>query len=211
LEHWIVISLLLSFAVSFDSYAFGFTYSLRSIKVNYTIYLLVGIMTALSFIIGHLIGHSMALMIPQITDLLGSVVFIGIGCFILWQWVDEQRTKLMKYQHNYGKVRLNIRTIWNILNNPDFADFDQSGSISGKESFYVAIALSIDSFGTGVGSYFISIPVLITGLLIGISSIFFLAFGYLTGNSLRSFKWTNQLTFLPGIIFISLGIWNFMK
>ncbi|MGM8215573.1 sporulation membrane protein YtaF [Bacillaceae bacterium W0354] len=207
----LIVMLLLSLAVSFDSYFFGLTYSLRSIKVNYTIYLLIGVMTALSFMTGHIIGQSIAFLIPSVTEVLGGIIFVLIGCYIIWQWIDEQRKKIKKYRFHHNTSTLNLRTIWNVLKKPDYADLDFSGTITGKESFFVAIALSLDSFGSGIGSAFTSLPIVFTGIMIGISSSFFLAFGFLTGHWLRSIKWMHQLSFLPGIILICLGFWNFMK
>lgn len=205
-----VIILLLSLAVSFDSYFFGFTYSLKSIKVKKTTYLVIGLVTSVSFLIGYLLGDLLALFIPRLAEYLGGFVFVLIGCYVLWQWFDEQREK---FRHYYQKeaVRFNIKTIWMILKNPQMADLDQSGTISGKESFVVALALSLDSFGGGVGAAFSILPYMLTAFLIGLCSMFFLGVGTLTGRVLTKYNWMHQLSFLPGLIFIMLGIWNITK
>ncbi len=202
--------LLLSFAVSFDSYFFGFTYSLKSIKVKKTTYIIISLVTSGSFLTGYLLGDLLELMIPKMAEYLGGLVFVLIGCYIVWQWVDEQREKIRQY-YQQETVRFNLKTLWLVLKKPQMADIDHSGTISGKESFIVALALSLDSFGSGVGSAFTMLPYFLTAGLIGVCSMIFLGLGSLTGRVLTKYKWMHQLSFLPGIIFIMLGIWNITK
>ncbi|RPF55390.1 sporulation membrane protein YtaF [Aquisalibacillus elongatus] len=209
LDH-LVLVLLLSFAVSFDSYFFGFTYSLKSIKVKKTTFLTVGLVTSMSFLTGYLLGGFLSLVIPRITEYLGGFIFVFVGCYVIWQWITEQREKFHQYYPNQS-FRWNIRTIWYILKNPQMADVDHSGTISGKEALIVALALSFDSFGSGVGSAFTVLPFLLTALMVGMSSMLFLALGGLTGQFMQRFRWMQQLSFLPGLIFIMLGIWNITK
>ncbi|GEL76835.1 sporulation membrane protein YtaF [Tenuibacillus multivorans] len=205
---WVI--LLLSFAVSFDSFFFGFTYSLRSIKVKLSTYMIIGLVTSISFLAGYLLGDVLSYLIPQITDYLGGFIFVFVGLYIIWQWVDEQREKLKKY-YQTTQIKWNLKTFWLILKDPQLADLDHSGTISGKESFMVAFALSLDSFGSGVGSAFTALPHFLTASMVGLSAMIFLATGSLIGRILHSYKWMQQLSFLPGIIFIFLGIWNFTK
>lgn len=211
LNELIIVILLLSFAVSFDSYFFGLTYSLRSIHLSYTTYGIVIIMTMLSFITGNFIGQSISFFIPSVTDILGSIIFVMIGSYIVYQWVTEQKQKIKNYKLYYRLKSINLKTLFQILKSPQMADLDQSGHIIGKESMIVAVALSIDSFGIGIGSAFTDLPVILTGVMISFSSFFFLTFGYITGKWLQKCKWINSFTFLPGIILICLGIWNLMK
>ncbi|WP_194840781.1 sporulation membrane protein YtaF [Filobacillus milosensis] len=210
MEHIWVIILLLSFAVSFDSYFFGFTYSLKSIKVKKTTYMVIGLVTSSSFLSGYLLGGIFSLLTPTITEYLGGIIFLFVGGYVIWQWVGEQREKIRMYYKD-EPLSWNLKTLWLILKDPQMADVDHSGSINGKESFIVALALSLDSFGSGVGAAFTILPYLLTAFMVGLSSMFFLALGSLTGRYMVQFKWMQQLSFLPGLIFILLGIWNFTK
>ncbi|WP_279401776.1 manganese efflux pump [Piscibacillus salipiscarius] len=121
----------------------------------------------------------------------------------------SRKKKFRKYYHDES-IRFNFKTIWMILKDPQVADLDHSGTISGKESLFVALALSLDSFSSGVGAAFTILPYFITAVLIGFSSMF-LGLGTITGRILTKYHWMQQLSFLPGLIFIMLGIWNITK
>ncbi|WP_162297869.1 sporulation membrane protein YtaF [Halalkalibacillus sediminis] len=210
MEELIIVLILLSFAVSFDSYFFGLTYSLRSIHVGGSTYGIIGLMTGLSFILGYSMGDLIETILPHVSRYIGSVIFVVIGCMILKQWLQEQKTKWKQYTLSKGQ-QWNLKMIWLILKQPHKADVDHSGSITGKESFFVATALSMDSLGSGIGVGFTELPFMVAASMIGISSMFFLALGNQTGKWIRSVSWVQPLSFLPGIIFIFIGIWNFIK
>ncbi|MDQ0351224.1 putative sporulation protein YtaF [Alkalibacillus filiformis] len=206
----ILLTLLLSFAVSFDSFFFGLTYRVRSITVKPHTVLMIGAFTACSFLLGGWIGELVMFIMPFISHILGGLIFIAIGSWVLWQWLQDQKQKV-KYYYRVQEMKLNIRTIWEILKRPQVADRDQSGSISGMEAVVVAIALSLDSFASGIGAAFFEIPALAVAIVVGLSSMFFLMCGIGLGKWMHRFTWIHPLSFIPGLILISLGIWNFIR
>lgn len=66
-----------------------------------------------------------------------------------------------------------IVDIWRVLKEPQEADLDRSGSIRGVEVFVVAIALSLDSLATGIGTTFTELPIYVLGLMVGIFQVYF--------------------------------------
>lgn len=75
------------------------------------------------------------------------MIFISIGLWVLFQWATEQKEKLKSIEPPWTIV-----DIWRVLKEPQEADLDRSGSIRGVEVFVVAIALSLDSLATGIGT-----------------------------------------------------------
>ncbi|GAA0456397.1 sporulation membrane protein YtaF [Alkalibacillus silvisoli] len=206
----LILTLLLSFAVSFDSFFFGLTYRVRSIRVKpYTI-LMVGAFTACSFLLGGWIGELVMFIMPFISQFLGGLIFIAIGTWVLWQWLQDQKQKV-KYYSRVQEMTLNLKTLWEILKRPQVADRDRSGSITGMESVIVAIALSLDSFASGIGAAFFEIPAFVVAGVVGLASMFFLICGIGLGKWMHRFAWVHPLSFIPGLILISLGIWNFIR
>ncbi|MET3682617.1 putative sporulation protein YtaF [Alkalibacillus flavidus] len=206
----IMMVLLLSLAVSFDSFFFGMTYQLRHISVPKETIAIVGLVTALSFFVGHLIGDGIRFMVPMLTDIIGSLIFVVIGCWVIGQWVQDQKVKFKKHQEN-GEMTFNLTLIWNILKQPQTADRDHSGTITGIEAVMIALALSLDSLASGIGAAFLQISVFQTSMMIGLCSIAFLYSGLWLGRWCQQFNWVHALSFLPGVILISLGLWHFIQ
>lgn len=85
------IMVLLSFAVSFDSFFFGFTFQLRSIQLSLRFVWLIGLVTGSCFIIGSWIGKYFLYMLPFSSEYIGGMIFISIGLWVLFQWATEQK------------------------------------------------------------------------------------------------------------------------
>ncbi|WP_027964281.1 sporulation membrane protein YtaF [Halalkalibacillus halophilus] len=202
--------LIISIAVSFDSFFFGLTYRLRSIKLSKPTYLVIGLFTSCSFLLGGVLGSAAKYVLPFLSNILGGLILIAIGMWALYQWIQEQRVKVRHYK-NVEENLLSIRKIWEILKKPQVADHDYSGSIKGMEAIVVAIALSIDSFATGIGAAFLPVPVIICAMVIGMTSLVCLHLGWLAGGVVNKCNWLQPFACLPGIILISLGIWNFIR
>ncbi|WP_411953630.1 sporulation membrane protein YtaF [Alkalibacillus sp. S2W] len=206
---WIVLVILISFAVSFDSFFFGLTYQLRRIKLPVTSIVMIGFVTAISFLMGHILGQGVFVTIPSLSEVLGGFIFVAIGTWVIWQWVREQKEKVASHTNSFQSF--NWKTIWEIMKQPQIADRDQSGAITGLEAIMVAIALSLDSFASGIGSAFVSIPIILAAIMIGLFSVLFLLSGLICGRWFQKFDWIHALSFLPGLILISLGFWNFLR
>lgn len=197
---------LLSFAVSFDSFFFGLTFEIRSISISSRIVIFIGMVTGASFLVGSWLGELFVYVMPRLTDYLGGTIFIGIGLWVIWQWISDQKKKLKTVQSPWSLIDL-----WHVLKEPQMADYDHSGSIHGYEAFLVAFALSMDSFATGIGSTFTELPIYILACLIGIFSSLFLLIGKWTGSLLQRIHSIHLLGFFPGMIFIGIGILNLIR
>ncbi|MFC0015665.1 MULTISPECIES: manganese efflux pump [Allobacillus] len=199
------IMILLSFAVSFDSFFFGFTFQLRSIQLRFRFVWLIGLVTGSCFVIGSWLGKYFLYVLPFSSESIGGMIFITIGLWVLYQWATEQKEKLKSVEPPWTIV-----DIWRVLKEPQEADIDRSGSIRGVEVFVVALALSLDSFATGIGTTFTTIPIYLLGLLVGIFSSLFLHVGAWTGKWFKQFHATHLFAWIPGMILIGIGISYFI-
>jgi putative Mn2+ efflux pump MntP len=66
--------------------------------------------------------------------------------------------------------------------------------------------LSLDAFGAGIGAAMIGYPPLLTAVLIAAASGSFLWVGTRVGFRVSGWRWVRQLTLLPGIILIAIGL-----
>ncbi len=145
----------------------------------------------------------------EVAKRIGGLVLIGIGAWVLYQFFAEDKKE----------EKLDEKTLWNleiqslgiviqILRKPIVADFDNSGTISGIEAVMLGLALSLDSFGAGIGASLLGYPPLIMAALVAIMSFVFLSLGLKMGQWFSALQWMQKLTFLPGVLLIIMGIWK---
>jgi putative sporulation protein YtaF len=209
-SEWLTL-LLLSFAVSLDSFTAGFTFGLRKITISIRSILSIGIVTAIVFLIAMLIGEKLSgLFSESIADFIGGFLFIGIGLWVIYQFFKGHKTSKPRNEKPYI-LKWEIKSLGiviQILRDPDTADLDRSGDIRGMEAVVLGAALSLDAFGAGIGAAIFGFIPLITASIIAGMSCLFLWLGTKSGIILSKWSWIDRVTFLPGVILILLG---FMK
>jgi putative sporulation protein YtaF len=90
------------------------------------------------------------------------------------------------------------------------ADFDNSKCLNVKESFYLALALSLDSIAVGVGSSFCSINYIQVIILCFIIGIIAVSVGVFLGRKFAQ-KLHIELSWLSGVLLIVLAIIRILK
>ncbi|MBW7460979.1 sporulation membrane protein YtaF, partial [Paenibacillus sepulcri] len=168
----VVSLLLLAFAVSLDGFGVGVTYGLRRIRIPVVSIVIIslcsGFVVWLSMQIGSMLtGH----LSPLTAKWIGASLLMVIGCwalFQLWRRRREAKESVPEEPEPSGSAaemngltpavpvlllewkRLGI--VIQILRTPQIADVDRSGIISASEAVLLGFALSIDSFGAGLGA-----------------------------------------------------------
>ncbi|GHH97264.1 sporulation membrane protein YtaF [Neobacillus kokaensis] len=203
--------LILAFALSLDSFSVGLTYGLRKMVMPLKSVIIIATCSALSLLIAISIGHGLEKVLsPRVTASLGGFILIVLGAWVLYQFFRPEKEKEVLKQEK-TIVNFEIRSLGlaiNILKKPMSADFDQSGTITGIEALMLGLALSLDSFGAGIGAAMLGFsPIYLAGSVAVMSSLFVLM-GIKSGSLLYRFEWVQRLTFLPGILLIVIGIWK---
>ena len=170
--------LLLVVAVSLDGFGVGITYGLRKVKVPFNALIVImfcsGMIVFLSMSIGNVL-HS--IISPRIAELLGGLIFICLGIFVLFQMIRSKLNHVTVKAPSEGRLH-NLKTV---LSTPDQADLDQSGTISINEAFLLGTALALDAFGAGMGAALLGYSPLLTTVLIALTSGLFLFSGLKIG------------------------------
>lgn len=203
--------LLLAFALSLDSFSVGFTYGLRKMVMPFKSVLIIACCTAVSLLIAVTIGHWLSgFLSPHITSGLGGVILMGLGAGVLYQFFKPEKEKdLEKGEKTIVKIEIrSLGLVINILKKPMSADFDQSGTITGVEALMLGFALSLDSFGAGIGAAMLGYSPIYLALAVSVMSPLFVLLGIKSGTLLYRFDWVQKLTFLPGILLILIGVWK---
>ncbi len=88
------------------------------------------------------------------------------------------------------------------------ADIDRSGNINGIEPLLIGLALSLDSFGAGIGVSMLGASPFITSVFVFGLTFLFLLCGVNIGKYFANIKGLKKMSFLPGCILIFIGIWK---
>jgi len=203
--------LVLAFALSLDSFSVGFTYGLRQMVMPIKSVLIIATCSAVSLMIAVSIGHGLEKVLsPSITASMGGFILIALGVWVLYQFFRPEKEKeIVKYEKTI--VNFEIRSLGlaiNILKKPMSADFDQSGTITGIEALMLGLALSLDSFGAGIGAAMLGFSPIYLAVTVAIMSSLFVLLGIKSGTFFHKFEWIQKFTFLPGILLIIIGIWK---
>ncbi|MFZ7945642.1 sporulation membrane protein YtaF [Neobacillus sp. 19] len=203
--------LILAFALSLDSFSVGFTYGLRQMVMPIKSILIIATCSAVSLMIALSIGHGLEKVLsPGITAKLGGIILIALGAWVLYQFFRPEKEKEV-LKHEKTIINFEIRSLGiaiNILKKPMSADFDKSGTITGIEAFMLGFALSLDSFGAGIGAAMLGFSPFYLAITVAIMSSLFVLLGIKSGTFFRKFEWVQKFSFLPGILLIIIGIWK---
>lgn len=201
--------LLLAFALSLDSFSVGFTYGLRKMIMPFKSVLIIASCSAISLLLAVSIGHGLArIFSPHITASLGGIILMVLGAGVIIQFFRPEKEKS---QQEKTIVNFEIRSLGlaiNILKKPMSADFDQSGTITGIEALMLGFALSLDSFGAGIGAAMLGFSPIYLAVAVAVMSSLFVLLGIKSGSLLYRFDWIQKFTFLPGVLLILIGIWK---
>ncbi|MRH42891.1 sporulation membrane protein YtaF [Aquibacillus halophilus] len=201
--------MLLAFAVSLDSFMVAFTYGLRKMVLPLRSILVITIITGIIFYLSMLIGEMIASFLSvSIAESIGGWVLIFIGIWVIYQFF---RTDKSSNEGDPTLFKFEIKSLGiviQILKKPMVADIDNSGKITGIEAFLLGLALSLDSFGAGIGAAMLGFSPLVAAVGIGATTGLFLAIGLKSGYLFSYWHWLQRLTFVPGIILILIGIFK---
>ncbi|RAP77690.1 sporulation membrane protein YtaF [Paenibacillus montanisoli] len=223
--------LLLAFAVSLDGFGVGITYGLRRIRIPVPSIVIIafcsGLVVWLSMQIGTLLTGYMS---PVAAKWIGAILLMMIGVWALiqyWKRRNDEDTgsepeasggsdapgSLMVAERMSTIVILELKRLGiviQILRTPQMADVDRSGIISASEAVLLGFALSLDSFGAGLGAAMVGFNPLLTSVVIsGASGVFLLA-GMRLGFRFAAWRGMRALSVLPGLMLIAMGVMRLM-
>lgn len=209
--HHYVALFLLALTLSLDSCSVGLTYGLRKVRIPAKSIIVISLCSAAVMILSMGIGHLIAqIFSPALATKIGGAVLVGIGAWVLYQFFqeDKKEEQLVEETTVWNLEIRSLGIVIQILRKPTMADFDKSGIISGIEALMLGLALSLDSFGAGIGASLLGFSPVVLAILVAVMSSTFLTLGMKVGMWFSGVSWLQRLTFLPGILLIIIGIWK---
>ena len=201
-------SFLFSISANIDNFTVGLAYGIKNIKIKLLSNLIIAFISSIGTFISMYMGFLISkLILPKVANILGCTILIVIGT---WFIADSFREK-----DNHPKSKLNkrndIKTYEQLLDNPTIADADNSGSIDIKESITLAISLTLNNLGLGIGASITGISILFTTFFTFIVSILSISLGYFIGKSFLSKLLGKYAIIASGGIIIFLGVYELIS
>jgi putative sporulation protein YtaF len=207
------IPLLLALAVSVDGFSAGFSCGLRKLIIPFSSLLVICLLSAGAIAFSMLAGSAVVYLVPlRYFSAFGGAVLIIFGAVVMGQHyikrgsgaepVPEPREETSK-----EACLRRPKKITSLLQRPEEADLDRSGTLSAREALLLGSALAADAFAAGFGAALIGSPLLLTILAVGLTKLLLVPLGAALGRAARRGAPKN-FPLLSGAILIVIGIIN---
>lgn len=197
-------------ALNLDALFFGIAFGTKGIKILFKSKVIIFCISLLVSILAFSSGkHFGKYFSTQISNYLGSSIMIVIGLLLIIRTlIEKNKEDVPKTLINFSLKSLGL-TI-KIIKEPQKSDIDKSGFIEPIEAVFVAIALSFDSLSASFSLGLSSSANIYEILLIPLVQLLAISSGNSLAHSLKYLEKFCLAKYLPGIVLILLGIYNFI-
>lgn len=199
-------AILLVLALSMDAFVASFAYGTSKIKIPFKSAMIINIVCSCILGIALFAGHIISRFIPSIFTT--SICFAMLLLLGLAKLFDGTLKALIgtsgSLSRNYEFELSDFRFFLNVCIDNTAADADHSFILSPKESFSLAVALSLDGLAAGFGTGLVSanfFQIILFSLIINIIAILT---GCFVGNKVAE-KTNLNLSWLSGVTLIILA------
>lgn len=205
-------SLLLVSSLCIDSFVASMAYGTSKIKIPPKSIIIINLVCtstlALSLLMGAIFKSFLSGNLPSI---LGFLILMSLGIYRLFEYFfKEYISKKTNCDYPLTFKLFDFKFVLQVYVDETKADFDKSKYLNSKESFYLALALSLDSLAVGFGSSLYSINYLQTLILCFIIGILTVSFGVILGKKFSE-KLNLKLSWLSGVLLIALALVRILK
>lgn len=208
---WFLSGIILAMSLSMDALGIGISYGLRGVKVPNLPRIIISFISLLFTAVAIGIGNVIVLFLPDyLAKLIGSGMLIVLGAVVIIQACLKNK-KSDDSDKEKGSYSLNLKPfgiIIKIIREPMSCTKEKSSTVGIKESIYMGVALSIDSFGAGISSAVSGVNNFFVPVMVGLCQFIFLSFGIFCGQKLTLFRNIDSKVFiiLSGLLLIILAI-----
>lgn len=192
-------TLFLPFSMTLDNFPLGVAYGIKGVRMKAATILLITLMSAggtlLGMVAGSYAGHWLS---AAAANWIGSAVFIALGLWTLWDTLQYK-------QHIHTPEAFSPAIALHALGGETPA---QLRHVSIKESLVLALALSINNLGGGIGAGVSGLNLTGVTILTFLFGYLLLMLGYRLGTGFKTSldgKWPGIVS---GILMIGLGIYE---
>ncbi len=151
-----------------------------------------------------------ALFSLRIASLIGGLILFAVGAAIVYQSLQNWRAPVAEKATKEKRSGKGFTIVHSVMREPALADFDRSGTISGKEAVILGVALALDAFAAGFGAAMMGFAPGFTSLTVGITKFFLLTAGLFLGKKYSRHLAGYKAAVLSGAVLMLLGIVNLL-
>ena len=221
----ILSSVIISVSSNIDGFAVAVAYGIKKVRISSSANLLIAIISSLGTFLSMSIGEMISGYLPRsVANTLGSGVLITIGLWGIWETIREERkdrrskTYDSQSSHILRDDFLRQRpfdhgdfSYTTYIENPQKADTDKSGVIDAKESIVLALSLTINNIGGGIGAGISGLSVPFVTALTFILSLLAIVIGYYLGNKFSAKTPKTLAGLLSSCLIILIEIYEYFN
>ena len=195
-------TILFVLSASFDVFVVAMSYGFKNIKIKPFINFVISFISSLGTFISMEIGLALTNIIPlSVVNILGSIIMLLLGLYCLLDY-----RKVLKKSTNHKDRNLNPSSPIVILEKPEIADTNKSGTIEFKESILLSIALALNNVGLGIGASIAGLHIILTTNVTLIITIILIPLGFLCSKKLLNTWIGKSGSLISGILLIILAV-----
>ena len=195
-------TILFVLSASFDVFVVAMSYGFKNIKIKPFINFVISFISSLGTFISMEIGLALINIIPlSVVNILGSIIMLLLGLYCLLDY-----RKVFKKSTNHEDRNLNPSSPIVILEKPEIADTNKSGTIEFKESILLSIALALNNVGLGIGASIAGLHIILTTIVTLIITIILIPLGFLCSKKLLNTWIGKSGSLISGILLIILAV-----
>ena len=205
--------LLFAGAVSLDGFIAGMACGVRKIRIPLLSQGIIVFASGMAILVSMIVGKSVGTLVGvEMAVGIGAALLALIAAFFLLQGLkeywgtrhDHETEPLLSFQ-----IRP-LGVVVHVWQSPESADTDASGEISWKEAGVLGAALSLDSFGAGVGIALGGFPIWLTVGSVCLLNFAVIRWGLKMGNRVGDKAQRYKTSFVTSGIFFLLAITQFL-
>jgi len=207
-----LVSLILVSSLCIDSFVASIAYGTSKIRIPFVSTIIINLVCTITLACSLLIGSILKSFLPgNLPVVLGFLLLMALGIYRLFEYI--LKAYISKCSESDSPLTFKIfdfQFVLQVYADEIKADFDNSKCLNIKESFYLALALSLDSLAVGVGSSLCSINYLQVLILCFIIGFIAVSLGVFLGRKFAQ-KLHLELSWLSGVLLIVLAIIRILK
>jgi putative sporulation protein YtaF len=205
--------LLLAVSSSLDNLGTGVSYGLRNICIPLSLNLLIAIFNSSGTLLSMLFGRVISgVLLPNIAGLLGDLLLIAIGIWILTAGVRKKGPEIAFASKPPEETPTLKKTFFSmlsaVLDDPFAAGILCSGKVRIKEGAVLAAALTLSNISTGVGAGMIGFNPGLTTAAVFLCSILAVSLGMNIGRYSSATVIKGIADKASGLLLVFIGVYE---
>lgn len=193
---------LFSLTSNLDNVVIGIAYGIKKIKIRISSNLLIALITTLGTLLSMTAGKLIAGFMPlYMSNVIGAFIIIVLGFYFLTQ-------SLLNLKCPTETNELALKDVKEAAHYAETSDKDKSGDLNLKETFFVAMGLTINNLGTGIAASITGVNIQITVLFTFILSLVMMSVGRSIGHNVLGKVLGKYAPMISGILLIILGLFE---